>query len=71
MLTLALTACLLGEPDRCRKYEIQIVEEGVTLMSCMMISQQVISKWASEKPGFVENFYVKRWSCSYESGKNI
>lgn len=71
MLTLALTACLLGEPDRCRTYQIQIAEEGMGLMACMMISQQVISKWATEKPGFVENFYVKKWSCSYETGKDI
>lgn len=71
MLTLALTACLLGEPDRCRNYHIDIAEEGVSVMTCMMASQQVIAKWATEKPGFLENFYIKKWSCSFETGKNI
>lgn len=70
MLTLALTACLIGNPAKCREHKINIYEEHVGIMSCMMLSNQIIAKWATEHPGFVENWYVRKWSCSFEHGKD-
>jgi hypothetical protein len=67
MLTLALTACLLGDPTRCRDHKITIHDENVGMLTCMMVSHQIIAKWATEHPGFVENWYVKKWACSFET----
>jgi hypothetical protein len=48
-----------------------MTDETVGLLSCMMTSQQVIAKWAMEHPGAAENFYIKRWRCEFETGKEI
>jgi hypothetical protein len=71
MLSLVMTLCLVGDPHRCRDYNLTIADEDVSMLSCMMISQQVIAKWATEHPGVVENWVIKKWKCEFNTGKDI
>ena len=71
MLTLVMMLCMVGDPDRCRTYKLTIAEENVGLMACMMASPKIIAQWAIEHPGVHENFYVRRWKCEFNSGKDI
>lgn len=71
MITLVMMACMLGNPGKCHEAHITLHEEGMGLYTCMMASQRIISQWANEKPGFNENFFIKRWRCTFENGKDI
>jgi hypothetical protein len=71
MLSLVMTLCMIGDPRRCRDYPLTIADEGISPLTCMMASQQIISQWASEHPGMTENWFIKRWKCEFQNGKDI
>lgn len=65
-----MMACLIGEPNRCREMHITLADD-LSPMTCMLVSQKIISNWANEKPGFNENFFIKKWRCEFVTGKDI
>jgi len=58
VLELAIVACLLDNPTKCKDVSLTYIE-NVTPMQCMMSSQPEIVKWVEYHP----RWFAKKWSC--------
>lgn len=58
MLTVVLSACLIGDPSVCREYKIPL---SVMLdpQHCVMDAPPYFAKWAEQHPGW----QIKSWRC--------
>jgi hypothetical protein len=61
MIELILTVCALGQPASCDEQYLTFVDQGQTLMQCMMQAPPTIAQWSNEHP----NRIVAKWRCSY------
>ena len=57
MIELSAIVCLVI--GGCKDISLNFGAESLTPMQCLMHSQPVLAKWASEHPGWE----IKRWSC--------
>lgn len=58
MLEIALTVCLLTQPERCKDVSLTYSAEAVTPMQLMASAQPEIARWLDEHPGY----YARRWA---------
>ena len=59
MIVLVLVACMLNEPARCESH--QVPTEPMSLVECMVASQQYLVRWQAEHPVW----RVRRWTCGF------
>ncbi len=59
MIELVLVACLLREPVRCEAH--QVPTEPMSLVECMVTSQQYLVRWQADHP----TWSVRRWTCGF------
>ncbi len=61
MIELILTVCALSQPASCEEKYLTFVDQGESLMQCMMHAPPTIAQWADQHP----NIVVAKWRCSY------
>jgi hypothetical protein len=59
MIELAIVACLLDQPGRCKDVSLVYMADAVTPMQCMMASGAEIAKWGAVNP----RWFVRKWTC--------
>lgn len=59
MIELAILACLLDNPTKCKDVSLLYMAESVTPMQCMAASQAEIAKWTLYHP----RWFAKKWTC--------
>ena len=61
MIVLVLTVCALNAPAQCNERRLEFIDDGGSLMQCMMRAPPTIAKWVEDHPGGL----VTRWRCAY------
>jgi hypothetical protein len=61
MIELILTVCALSAPAQCNEKRLQFVDQGGSLMQCMMRAPPTIAEWSDKHPGN----RIARWRCAY------
>jgi hypothetical protein len=59
MLELAVVACLISDPSKCRDVSLTFDSETATPMQCLMQAQPELAKWAGDHP----NWKIERYTC--------
>jgi hypothetical protein len=58
MLELVLTVCTIVQGAACRS-ELMVLQNGASMVACMMASQIEGAKWVQEHP----NYYIQKATC--------
>lgn len=66
MITIILSACLIGDVHVCRDHRIPLTAD-VSTMQCMVSAQFQIAKWTEEHP----QWRVVRWKCRLGQEEDI
>lgn len=59
MIELAMLACLMDNPNRCRHVTLNFEGETVSASQCMTNGQIEMAKWAGDHP----NWVIQKWTC--------
>lgn len=59
MFELVITVCSLVQGANCRELPAVKIEQGQSVMACVMASQIESARWVGEHP----NYYVHRMTC--------
>lgn len=66
MITIVISACLIGDPGTCKDYKIPL-EADIDLTKCAFFAPPHFGKWADENPGWK----ITRWRCMAGAAKDI
>lgn len=59
IMILYISACMIGEPNQCKEFKVQLDEENMNEVSCMMSLPVHFTQFSEEHPGW----QIKKWSC--------
>lgn len=62
-IEIVLTVCSLVHPDGCEEKHLQFIDQGGSLMQCMLKAPPYLAAWSNDHPGL----RIAKWRCAYPS----
>jgi hypothetical protein len=61
LIEVIMMVCSLAHPEGCEEKHLQFVDQGGSLMQCMMQAPIYMAAWSDEHPGH----QITKWRCAY------
>jgi len=63
LIEVIMTVCSLAQATGCEEKHLQFIDQGGSLMQCMMKAPAYMAAWSNEHPGRT----ITKWRCAYPS----
>ncbi len=63
LIEIIMTVCSLSHPGACEEKHLQFIDEGASLMQCIMQAPTYLATWSDEHPGLE----ITKWRCAFPS----
>jgi len=61
LIEVIMTVCSLSQSAACEEKHLQFVDQGASLMQCLMEAPPYLAAWGDEHPGRK----IVKWRCAY------